>query len=295
MDSSFFNEAKRVFKAWDMLMRLIAVNVAVFVCYHVIHLVFVLFAIDDRFAVGAWLAAPADVSTLIRRPWTAVSYMFFHTEWLHILFNMLWLFWFGRIFRRYFDKNLLFNVYLLGGLAGVVLYVFSYNVFPVFSLARHTSVLLGASAGVLAVVTGIACYVPNYKINLLFFGPVRLIYIAAVSIALDLASISMSENMGGNIAHLGGAFFGWLFAVNIRRRKNITSWLTKLGAAGRSLFRKKPKMKIRYRKTPANDWDYNKQKKDRQEEIDRILDKISKGGYDTLTRWEKETLFRQKK
>ncbi|MDR1666120.1 MAG: rhomboid family intramembrane serine protease [Bacteroidales bacterium] len=295
MDSSFFNEAKRVFKAWDMLMRIIAVNVAVFVLYHVIHLFFILFAIEDRFTIGAWLAAPADVSELVRRPWTVVSYMFFHTEWLHILFNMLWLFWFGRIFRRYFDRNLLFNVYLLGGLAGVFLYVFSYNVFPVFSLARHTSVLLGASAGVLAVVTGIACYVPNYKINLLFFGPVRLIYIAVASIVLDLVSISMNENMGGNIAHLGGAFFGWIFAVNIRRRKDITSWLTRLRTTCRSWFRKKPKLKVHYHETPASDWDYNKQKKEQQEEIDYILDKISKGGYESLTQREKEILFRQKK
>ncbi|MDR0713943.1 MAG: rhomboid family intramembrane serine protease [Bacteroidales bacterium] len=295
MDSSFFREAKRVFGSWDVLMQIIAVNVAVFVFYHVIHLFFILFSIEDQFAVDAWLAAPADLSVLVRRPWTVVSSMFFHTEWLHILFNMLWLFWFGHIFRRYFDKNLLLNVYLLGGLAGVFLFVFSYNVFPVFSLERHLSILLGASAGVLAVVTGIACYVPNYRINLLFFGQVRLIYVAAASIVLDLVSISMNENAGGHIAHLGGAFFGWIFAVNIRQRRDITSWLTRLQTCIRSLFRKKTRLKVNYRRPPANDWDYNKQKKEHQEEIDYILDKISKGGYDCLTRQEKETLFRQKK
>jgi hypothetical protein len=105
----------------------------------------------------------------------------------------------------------------------------------------------------------------------------------------------MSANTGGHIAHLGGAFFGYLFAINIRKRKDITAWFTKLYRGIKALFRKKPKMKVNYQKPPVNDWEYNKQKKDNQAEIDRILDKISKGGYDALTREEKEILFRQKK
>jgi membrane associated rhomboid family serine protease len=275
-------------------MQLIAVNVAVFMLYHLVHLVLVLF-IRDKTVLSSWLAAPTDLSALAHRPWTVVTYMFFHIDLLHLLFNMLWLFWFGKIFRQYFDKKLLFNVFFLGGLAGVFLYIFSYNVFPAFSEDKYFSTLLGASAGVLAVVMGVSCYVPNYKINLFFFGSVKLIYIAAISVALDLISISMSDNTGGHIAHLGGALFGYFFAANIQKRKDITNWFTILYNKAEKIFRKKPKMKVHYSKPPANDWDYNKQKKDNQAEIDRILDKISKGGYDTLTRQEKETLFNQKK
>ncbi|MDR3093421.1 MAG: rhomboid family intramembrane serine protease [Bacteroidales bacterium] len=294
MNNTFIKETKALFKASDVVVQLIAVNVAVFAVYHLIHLFFFLFAADDHFLLMTWLAAPADLSALALRPWTVISYMFFHQDLLHLLFNMLWLFWFGKIFRVYFDKNLLFNVFILGGLAGVFFYIASYNLFPVFSAEKYFSTIIGGSASVLAVVLGVSCYAPHYKINLFFFGSIQLIYIAAAVVLLDLVSISMSDNTGGHIAHLGGAFFGYLFAINIQKRKDITAWFTRWYLGIQSLFRKKPKMKVHYKKPPANDWDYNKQKKDNQAEIDHILDKISKGGYDALTREEKEILFRQK-
>jgi membrane associated rhomboid family serine protease len=206
MNNTFIREAKALFKASDVVMQLIAVNVAVFVIYHLIHLLFFLFAADDKFLLSVWMAAPTDLSALAQRPWTVISYMFFHTDLLHLLFNMLWLFWFGKIFRVYFDKNLLFNVFLLGGLTGVLFYIASYNLFPVFALDKHISSIMGASASVLAVVLGVSCYAPNYKINLFFFGSIKLIYIAIAVVLLDLVSISMSTNTGGHIAHLGGAF-----------------------------------------------------------------------------------------
>jgi membrane associated rhomboid family serine protease len=244
-----------------------------------------------------WLAAPTDLSTLATRPWTVITYMFFHIDLFHLLFNMLWLYWFGKIFRLYFDKQLLMNVFILGGLSGVALYIFSYNVFPLFSVAKYDSSILGASAGVLAVVAGIAVYVPDYRLNLLFFGQVKLKYIAIASVVIDLFYISEgNSNLGGHIAHLGGALFGLLFALNIRKRKDITAWMTRLtGFFKRPKKPKKPRyMKVKYSRPPVNDWDYNKQKHDRQKEVDRILDKIAIGGYDTLTREEKETLFQQK-
>jgi membrane associated rhomboid family serine protease len=291
-----FTEAKKFFKSSDVLVQLITINVAVFVLYHIVHLFFLLFAAEDKFDyLYRWLAAPTDLSVLSTRPWTVFTYMFVHTDIWHIVCNMLWLFWFGRIFRLYFDRYVLSNVFILGGLAGVFLYIFSYNVFPIFSADKYFSAIIGASAGVLAVVVGISCYVPNYKISLLFFGPVKLIYIAGVSVLLDLVSISMSHNTGGHIAHLGGAFFGYLFALNIRKGQDITLWLTRFRRWCCAQFQPKPKMKVNYKRPPADDWAYNKQQKDEQSEIDRILDKISKGGYDTLTKQEKETLFRKKK
>jgi len=171
----------------------------------------------------------------------------------------------------------------------------SYNFFPVFATAKHFALLLGASAGVLGVVMAISCYVPRYTINLLFLGRVKLITIALVTIVIDIVSISTSDNAGGHLAHLGGALLGYLFAVNILKGRDITAWFGRFCAWIVSLFKPKPKLKVAYKRPPTDDREYNRLKNENQQEIDRILDKISKGGYDSLTRQEKETLFSQKR
>jgi len=283
------------FRNNDALIRFIAVNVAVFVLYHAVRLFYALFAALHQFPLDQWLAVPADVDMLLMRPWTIFTYMFFHQGLIHLLFNMLWLYWFGRIFRMYFSGWQLANVYILGGFSGALFYVLSYNVFPAFSADKHFAILLlGASAGVLAVVMAISCYVPKYTIHLLIFGRVRLITIALISIVIDVVSISASDNSGGHIAHLGGALLGYLFAVNIQKGKDITAWFGRLCAWIGSFFKPKPKLKVAYKRPPADDREYNRQRNENQQEIDRILDKISKGGYDSLSRIEKETLFQQK-
>jgi len=294
-----YNKIKTFFKENDALTGLIAVNVAVFVLYHFAGLFLYLFGISSpnghRSPFDQWLAVPADPDLLIMRPWTLLIYMFFHQGIFHLLLNMLWLYWFGKIFRMYFSGWQLVNVYLFGGWAGAILYVLSYNFFPVFAVAKHFAILLGASAGVLGVVMAIACYVPKYTINLLFIGRVRLITIALVSIVIDIVSISNTGNAGGHIAHLGGAFFGYIFAVNIHQRRDITAWFGRFCSWIGSFFKPKPKLKVAYKRPPTDDREYNRQKNENQQEIDRILDKISKGGYESLTRQEKETLFNQKR
>jgi len=289
----WIKKIKNFFKTNDALTGLIAVNLAVFVLYHFVKLFYVLFAVN--FPFDSWLAVPADTDTLIRRPWTLITYMFFHQGIFHILFNMLWLYWFGKIFRMYFSEWQLVNVYILGGWTGALFYVLSYNVFPAFATDRYFALLLGASAGVLAVVMAIACYVPKYTINLLFFGRVKLMTIALITIVIDIVSISASDNSGGHIAHLGGAFFGYIFAINIHKRKDITAWFGRFCAWIGSFFKPKPKLKVAYKRPPVDDREYNRQRNENQQEIDRILDKISKGGYESLTRKEKETLFQQKR
>ena len=295
----WIRKIKHFFKTNDALVGLIAVNVAVFILYHVTNLFFYLFEISSPHGhhspLDQWLALPADTDTLLRRPWTLITYMFFHQGIFHILFNMLWLYWFGKIFRLYFSGWQMVNIYFLGGGVGALFYILSYNFFPVFAEARHFSILLGASAGVLAVVLAISCYVPKHTINLLLFGRVRLIIIALASIAIDIVSISKSGNAGGNIAHLGGALFGYLFAVNIQNGKDITKWFGRFCAWLGSFFKPKPKLKVAYKRPPTDDREYNRLKYENQQEIDRILDKISKGGYDSLTKKEKETLFNQKR
>jgi len=291
----WFRKIKHFFKTNDALIGLIAVNVAVFISYYVVRMFYMLFDALNQFPLDQWLAVPADTDTFILRPWTLLTYMFFHQEILHILFNMLWLYWFGKIFRLYFSGWQLVNVYILGGFSGALFYILSYNVFPVFAEAKHIALLLGASGGVLAVVMAISCYVPKYTINLLLFGRVRLIYIALTVVALDIIFMSKDGNAGGHIAHLGGVFFGYLFAVNIQKGKDITRWFGRLCAWLGSFFKPKPKLKVAYKRPPTDDREYNRLKNENQQEIDRILDKISKGGYDSLTKKEKETLFNQKR
>jgi len=287
----WIKKIKTFFKTNDALIGFIAVNAAVFVLYHIARLFNTLFDKyypPDDCPIALWLALPADTNMLLERPWTLLTYMFFHQELFHILFNMLALYWFGRIFRSYFSGWQFANVYILGGFVGALLYLLSYNVFPV------GKGLAGASAGVLAVVMAISCYVPRYNINLLFFGRIKLMVIALVVVVIDIVSISMGKNVGGHIAHLGGAFLGYLFAINIQKGKDITAWFGKFCAWLGSFFKPKPKLKVAYKRPPSDDREYNRQRNENQQEIDRILDKISKGGYDTLTKAEKETLFQQK-
>ena len=290
---TWIRKIREFFKTNDALIGIIAINISVFVLYHVVLVFYTLFNIRHIFPLDGWLAVPADIDNLISSPWTVLTYMFFHHGIWHILFNMLWLYWFGKIFRLYFSGWQLVNVYILGGFSGAFFYVLFYNTFPVFAEAKHFSILLGASGGVLAVVLAIACYVPKYTIQLLLIGRVKLITIALITIAIDIISISKNNNAGGHIAHLGGAFLGYMFAVNIQKGKDITAWFGRFCAWFGRFFKPKPKMKVTYRRPPSDDREYNRVKHEKQQEIDRILDKISIGGYESLTRQEKETLFSQ--
>jgi membrane associated rhomboid family serine protease len=234
---------------------------------------------------------PADLHLLIRKPWTLITYMFLHKNFLHILFNLLWLYWFGRIFLEYLDDKKLVGVYLLGGLSGAFLYVLVYNIFPVFFRQLELSYALGASAAVMAIVISISVYVPDYAVNLLFIGRVKIIYIAIIGF-LVTSVFDFSINTGGKIAHIGGALFGYLFTLQYRKGHDLTRGLNRFLSAFLGIFKPKPKVTVTHRKS-ENDYDFNKRKKEEQIEIDRILDKIAKSGYDSLTKQEKELLFRQ--
>lgn len=289
---SIADEIKTSFQKGSMLTKLIYINLAVFVAVKLVQVAFFLFSTSQAgtFFLIDWLAVPASFDGLLLRPWTVFTYMFLHEGFLHILFNILWLYWFGRIFLEYLDENKLLGVYILGGLAGAALYIFAFNLFPAFAQVLPVSRALGASAAVLAVVISISVYVPNYTINLIFIGPVRLKYIAAFMIVLDLISIAGS-NAGGHIAHLGGALFGWLFIRQYRKGRDLTRGINILFFKISSWLKPAGKLKVEYRK-PHTDYEYNRQKARRQQQIDEILDKISKSGYDSLSKEEKEILFK---
>jgi membrane associated rhomboid family serine protease len=291
---SFADELKNNFKQGNNLIKLIYINVAIFVIVNFISLIYFLFtkvSLDPLF--GYFINFPSNIVAFVYRPWTIVTYMFMHADILHILFNLLWLYWFGQIFLQYLDQKKLLSVYILGGISGALMYALAYNALPAFNLERYGSSLVGASAAIMAVVFAISAIVPNYAINLLFFGPVKLKYIAIFTIILDVLSIQ-SGNAGGHIAHLGGALFGYYFAVRYKKGKDITKGFTRFLDGFFSLFKPRKKMKVEYKK-PVDDFEYNRSKVNNQKEIDRILDKIAKGGYNSLTKDEKDFLFRSSK
>ena len=293
---NIIDELKHNFKKGNYLIKLIYANVAIFIIMQLTSLVYWVFtkeSLDNVFSAA--LAYPSNITIFFHKPWTLLTYMFVHdmTAIWHLLFNMLWLYWFGQIFLQYLDQKKLLSVYILGGFAGALLYTLAYNIFPAFELERFGSVMVGASAAIMAVVIAIAAIVPNYTINIIFFGPVKLKYIALITFAIDLISIQTS-NAGGHIAHIGGALFGFLYAKQHLKGKNITAGFSKVLDNIFGLFKPRKRMKVTY-KTPSDDFEYNKIKVDQQKEIDRILDKIAKGGYNCLSKDEKDFLFKSSK
>lgn len=287
-------DIKRTFKEGSVLTRLIYINIGVFLLLKIIGVFFYLSG--ETFSLYQWLAVPSVTDALVQQPWTPITYMFLHTGFIHLLFNMLGLYWFGQLFLYHFEGNKLLSVYLLGGLWGAFLYILAYNVFPAFDSVY--GLLLGASASIIAILVAVAFYDPNREIHLFFIGRFPLKYVAAFYVLLSVIGIS-STNPGGNIAHLGGAFWGWFYIYQLRKGKDMGAGLVKLldqlGEFFAGLFKPKSKMKITYKKPPRDDHEYNRQKHVQQDEINRILDKIAKSGYDSLTKKEKELLFKQGK
>jgi membrane associated rhomboid family serine protease len=232
-----------------------------------------------------YLSLPSNLSKLLTRFWTPFTYMFMHADVWHILFNMLWLYWFGQIFEEFLGKKRIIGLYLLGGLAGGVLFVIAFNLLPLFSYVKQVGHVVGASASVMAIVVAAATIVPNYTINLMLIGPVKIKWIALFYVAVDFLSTT-GPNAGGQIAHLGGALVGFIYVKQLQRGND---WIA--GIAGIvNIFKRKPKLKV-----VSTNRDKNLAVKPRQEEIDAILDKISQNGYDSLNTHEKEILFRASK
>ncbi len=288
------DEIKDSFKQGGALTRLIYINIGVFVIIRIISAIFALiYGSGSGSFVVSLLSVPAHPQALLFRPWTIITYMFLHYEFLHILFNMLYLFWFGKIFLQYFNPRQLLGVYFMGGIAGALFYIVSYNIFPaLYNLAPNT-IMMGASASVMAIIFTVARYAPNFKVYVFFIGPVKLIYIAIALFILDLISIPTMSNTGGHLAHIGGALFGIIYSSQISKGKDLSLGFNRLMDKFVSLFSRKPKMKVKYNQNtrPINDMEYNANKRNHQKHIDKILDKIKSSGYDSLTKQEKEDLF----
>lgn len=279
------DDIKLRYKTGNIVEKLIFINIGVFVASLLLRVIFGLYKRSGNF-IFDWFALEHTFTALISKPWSILSYGFLHAGFLHILFNMIALYFIGNLFIQYFTQKQLLNFYVLGTFFGGILFILSNSYFPLFEDTRPQ--LVGASAGISAIFIAIATYIPNYQIQIRFIGFVKLWHLAAIWIGLDVLGLA-GGNAGGHFSHLGGALFGFLY-VNQAANTEIKIW-DKIS----SLFtiKKKP-LKTVYKsknqtKTTTKSPDTNQQK------IDGILDKISKSGYDSLTKSEKEFLFKQGK
>ena len=295
--AGIFDDLQRTFRQGNIVIRLIYINVAAFILCTLLSVVLGLFNINVT-EILRNLYLPADLLQILRRPWTLITYMFMHAGIWHLLGNMLWLYWFGKLFLYFFSSKHLRGLYIVGGLLGGLLYIMAYNLLPVFSSQLYSATLLGASASVLAIAIATAVREPEYRINLMFVGPVKLKYFALFIVLFDALYVG-SNNAGGHIAHLGGALAGWWFAKGISRGYDITHWANVCIDAIGGIFSKrkprKPKMKVHTTNSRTADYDYNARKKEKSDEVDRILDKLKHSGYSSLSDEEKRRLFEASK
>jgi len=290
-------DLKKFFKDSSILPRLIIINLGIWILVQVAFIIGWAFNSSDLYIeelILEYLALPASLELLIYRPWTLITYMFLHTSFWHILFNMLWLYWFGKIFTEYLNQRQFLVTYLLGGVAGGVLYILAYNVFPVFEEVIPHARALGASASVMAIVASISLYVPNYAINMIFLGRVKIFYMALALFILDFFMIRHG-NAGGHIAHIGGAVYGFLYIYYLRKGKDFSKAIPRIKKQEKwgVKIKRKPRTKAKTSERPKSDEAFNKERIASQKKIDAILDKISRSGYDSLTKDEKELLFNQ--
>ncbi len=287
MDDIFSN-LKRTFQAGNIFIKLIYINVGLFLLVRLLGVLFMLFNLPG-ISFMQFLQMPSSPEMLLVRPWTVITYMLTHFDFMHILFNMLWLYWFGGLFLSFFNEKQLLGCYLLGGIAGALFFVLAYNFFPYFQPIATSSFLMGASASVMAIVFAISFYRKDFEINLLLIGRIKLIYLALFTLLIDLLAMT-SGNAGGHIAHVGGALFGIWFANRMMKGKDVTKpvnrimdWLVNLG-------KRKPKMKVTYKRSET-DHEYNARKQQEAANLDAILDKLKHSGYGSLSADEKKQLF----
>lgn len=299
MSNSIIDDIKFNLRTGNNVLRFVIINAGIFILLGLLSLIDNLFKLGGIIQFHDYFTFPSSPVWWLRKPWSLISYMFLHQDLFHLLGNMIMLYFGGRIFTEFLGNQRIVALYFAGGLAGALLYMLLYNTIPMFADAGINANLIGSSAAVLAIFFAIASYLPNYEVSLILIGPVRLKYIALFLFILDLLSIDQS-NPGGHIAHIGGALFGIAYATGLRKGYDFTASFNKMVDAVANLFsdRKKSnatRMKVSYKENNTQKTKAAKIAKNKQEVIDAILDKISKSGYDSLTKEEQETIFKMSK
>jgi len=276
--------------AWNKkdngLIKIILINIIIFIGISIMKVFFQIGGLENLYIKFLnSLMLPEDLKHFIFQPWSIITYFFLHTNFSHILWNMLFLYWFGKIIQDNIGNNALISLYVLGGIIGGLLYIAIYNIIPYYGDQVNQSLMLGASAGVFSVVLGSATLIPNYTFHLLFIGAVRIKYIALFYVALSFFDVT-GNNSGGEIAHLGGAFIGYLYIRQLQNGTNMGDPIIKVI----NFFNK-----TNFKKTTNKNDKQNNNEEISQDDIDKILDKISDSGYSSLNKNEKEKLFKASK
>lgn len=301
--NSILEDFKQAFRTGNILNQLIVINVVVFVLFGVLSVFMDLSGAGAQYAtIYSYLALPSNTNSLISQPLSILTYMFMHSGVFHILFNMMFLYWFGKIITGYLGQNKLLGLYVWGGIGGGLLYVLIYNVLPFYEPLVANSSLVGASGAVMAVVVGAATFQPNFSVQMFLVGSVKLKYIAAFYLLLSFFQVTGS-NAGGEIAHLGGALMGYIIVTQLQQGKDWSKSIVSIITAVKGLFKNKAKMNVSYKskekketvKTKSSTASKSSNSVSPQNEIDAILDKISDKGYDALSKEEKQKLFNASK
>ncbi len=287
--TNIIDSVKAFFNQKSALSRLMLINISIWIICLFISVFTWLFNISDISFVTKLFAVPADISSLAEKPWSIFTYMFLQEEFWHLFFNMLMLYYGGQIFLQFFSQKQLLLTYIFGGLVGALFFILAFNAFPVFENTKTYAFALGSSASVLSILIAAATYQPEYRLNLFLLGQVKMKWIAIIFVIIDLLSIPKG-NSGGHIAHLGGALWGFLYAYLLKKDFDFYQ-----------IFKPKARIKVKtrnarnYNQRPKTDEQYNAERAQEQEETDKILEKIAKNGYSSLSEKEKEFLFRQSK
>lgn len=306
----FAEELKNAFnRPNNGLIRIILINLIVYALLIVLRVILNLSGAEQVYGwIMAQLMLPSDVPTFLTRPWTIITYMFTHMDFFHILFNMLFLYWFGQLIMEYLGSRKFVNIYVLGGLAGGFFFMLMYNLVPYYH-GQLGVPLLGASAGVSAIIVGAAALVPNHSFHLIFIGPVKIKYIAIFYVVFKSFAGLDGPNAGGELAHLGGALVGYLYIMQLRKGNDIGGWISGFLDWTKGLFERKPKIRVTHKQRTftGGQRDFTESRSSKttkntagrsvseQEEIDAILDKISEKGYESLSKEEKQKLFNASK
>lgn len=280
------------FKTANIVVKLIVINVLLWIGFMLLEWV-----LNSGAIITQWFSLPTDLGRLIIQPWSLLTYAFLHGDFWHIFWNMLVLYWFGQIVLNLFNEKRFLTIYLLGALAGGILFVTAYNLFPV--LITSSAYLVGASAAVRAIMIFIAAYTPNTEVRIIFFN-IKLWHIGVFVVLTDLIQIPTSGNAGGLLAHVGGAIFGYVYAQQLSKGNDIGAWWERFMDTVVGYFKPKPrsekkaKMKTVYknRSTSTKRANSGMSKSEKQVRVDTILDKISKSGYDSLSKEDKDFLFK---
>ncbi len=293
-----FNNIKTAFnKSDNSLYQLILINIIVFVVMGVLMVLShfggegIFSFIYDQFSI------PSQFGEFILRPWTILTYAFMHSlgGLMHILFNMLVFYWFGQLIMEYLGSKKLVNLYVLGALAGGIIYLLAYNLVPYY-MSENSIPMVGASAAVFAVAVGAATLLPDYSFRLIFIGSVRIKYIAAVYVFLSFLG-TVGSNAGGELAHLGGALIGYIYIKQLQKGNDFGNFITMTINTVKGMFVKKSKIKVTHKKATFSKAKTTVNKtppvsgETSQQEIDAILDKINESGYEKLSTEEKQKLF----